>query len=213
MMTNRHSNSPAPHKTLGGVLCGVLLLAFGFTFAGCRAPHPSSIPDRPTTVVSETLVPGDALHLMFIGARDFDQSQRIRSDGKISLPTIGMYKAGGKTLSAVQDELSGLYKKQLQNAEVVVSLDGSAAVVYVIGAVGKSGPVPFTRPITAFEAIMEAGGFQPGLANPKKVVLIRNVGGKQLTKVLDLSPVMKGKTTTAFYLRPYDTLQVQERFF
>jgi hypothetical protein len=33
---------------------------------------------------------------------------------KISLPTIGMYKAGGKTSAAVQDELSELYKKQLQ---------------------------------------------------------------------------------------------------
>jgi len=190
-----------------------LLLALLSGLTGCRAPQPSSIPDRPTAVVSEVLGPGDALHVTFIGNRDFDQSQRIRSDGKISLPTIGEYRAAGKTLSTVQGELSGVYKKQLQNAEVVVSLEGSAAVVYVIGAVGKSGSVPFTRPITAFEAIMEAGGFQPGLANPKKVILVRNVDGKQLTKVLDLSPALKGKTTTPFYLKPYDTLQVTERFF
>jgi polysaccharide export outer membrane protein len=200
-------------KTFPASASIALLLALLLGLAGCRAPAPSTIPDRPTAVVSETLVPGDALHITFIGNRDFDQSQRIRSNGKISLPTIGEYRAGGKTLSTVQGELSGMYKKQLQNAEVVVTLEGTAAAVYVVGAVGKPGKVTFDRPMTAFDAIMESGGFAPGLANPKKVLLIRNVNGKQETKMLDLSPALKGKTTTAFYLKPYDTLQVQERFF
>jgi len=200
-------------NTRSNLLALSLLAAVFFGIAGCRAPAPSAIPDRPTSVVSETLVPGDVLKITFLGNRDFDQVQRIRPDGKIGLPTVGEVRAAGKTLGRLQAELSSLYKKQLQISEVLVNLEGSASVVYVTGAVGKPGKVLLDRPMTAFEAILESGGFAPGLANPKKVLLIRNENGKQQTRVLDLSPTVKGRTSTAFYLKPYDSLQVQERFF
>jgi polysaccharide export outer membrane protein len=180
---------------------------------GCSSPKSSTIPDRPTAAVSDTLAAGDLLRITFIGNREFDQAQRIRPDGKISLPMIGEVEAAGKRLRSVQADLSRLYKPHLQNNEVLVSLENTSAVVYVSGAVGKAGRIPFDRPMTAFEAIMEAGGFSPGLANPKKVILIRNENGKHQTRILDLSPALKGETSSAFYLKPYDTLQVPERFF
>ena len=86
-------------------------------------------------------------------------------------------------------------------------------MVYVSGAVNRPGRVSMERPLTAFEAIMESGGFAPGLANPKKVILVRQSNGRQQTQILDLSPALRNEVGDAFYLNPYDSLIVQEKMF
>ena len=81
------------------------------------------------------------------------------------------------------------------------------------GAVNKPGKVSMERPLTAFEAIMEAGGFAPGLANPRKVLLVRQNSGQQKTEILDLSPALRNEAGGSFYLKPYDSLIVPEKMF
>jgi polysaccharide biosynthesis/export protein len=68
------------------------------------------------------------------------------------------------------------------------------------------------HPITAFEAIMEAGGFDYAKANLKEVVVIRQEGNHTLKFVLNLKQVMEGKPATRFYLKPGDTIYVPEKF-
>jgi len=126
---------------------------------------------------------------------------------------VGEVSARGRSVAALQSDLARRYKSQLQDNDVVVVLDSCAAVVYITGAVNKPGKVPLDRPMTAFEAIMEAGGFDPGLANLKKVTLVRNENGRQLTQTLDLSPTLHEQSSTPFFLKPYDVVYVQERFF
>ncbi len=158
-------------------------------------------------------MPGDTVRISFTGARQHDLAQRIRPDGKISLPMVGEVTAAGKTVAALQADLSRMYKKELQDSEVVVILDGGAAAVYVAGAVNRPSKVPLDRPMTALEAVMEAGGFTSGLANTKKVLLVRNNNGRQYTHTLDLSPALAAGTSSPVFLRPYDVIYVQERFF
>lgn len=189
------------------------VLSLALWSAGCQSPRTAVVSNSPVVVVSERLTPGDVVRVSFTGARQHDVTQRIRPDGKISLPLVGEVTASGKTVGGLQAELGRLYASQLQDNEVVVILDSSAAAVYVNGAVNRPGKVILDRPMTAFEAIMEAGGFDPGLANLKKVRLVRNENGRQQSQTLDLSPVLNGKASTAFFLKPYDVLYVQERFF
>lgn len=190
-----------------------MVLSLATWSAGCQGPRTASVPYTPPVTVSERLVPGDVVRISFTGARQHDVTQRIRPDGRISLPLVGEVTASGKRVGALQSELVSLYRPQLQDNEVVVILDSSASVVYINGAVNRPGRVVLDRPMTAFEAIMEAGGFDPGLANMKKVRLVRNENGRQQTQTLDLSPVLNEKSSTAFFLKPYDVLYVQERFF
>ncbi|RYD74308.1 MAG: hypothetical protein EOP84_20110, partial [Verrucomicrobiaceae bacterium] len=164
-------------------------------------------------VNAAALAPGDVVRISFTGARQHDLAQRIRPDGKISLPMVGEVSASGRSVATLQSDLSRLYKTQLQDSEVVVILDSSAAAVYVTGAVNKPSKVPLDRPMTALEAIMEAGGFDPGLANLKKVLLVRNNNGRQYTQTLDLTPALREQSSEAFFLKPYDVIHVQERFF
>jgi polysaccharide export outer membrane protein len=68
------------------------------------------------------------------------------------------------------------------------------------------------RPMTAFDAIMEAGGFDSTKANLKRVVVIRQEGGRNQKFTLNLKLVMDGKPSEPFYLKPGDTITVPEKF-
>lgn len=157
------------------------------------------------------LASGDVVRLSFPGAPELNVVQKIPADGKLSLPMVGRVSAAGRSLGEMQSTLSSLYAKQLTNQEVVLSVDSSAIPVYVSGAVIQPGKVLLERPMTVLEAIMEAGGFAPGLANPKRVILVRHLGGSHSTRTLDLSPALRGVQSEATEVRPYDVIYVHER--
>jgi protein involved in polysaccharide export with SLBB domain len=156
------------------------------------------------------LAPEDVLKISFTGAPELNQTQKIPADGKLSMPLIGDVYAAGKTLGQLQSELTRLYQPQLQNSEVVVSLESRALPVVVSGAVQKPGKIVFERPATILEAIMEAGGFTPE-ADLKKVSLIRNVNGYQRTEMFDLRPVLRGVPTRATYVSGGDVIFIPEK--
>ena len=181
--------------------------------SGCVSQKSAMIPDQITAQTPVFLAAGDVIKLSFTGAPEYNQSQKIRSDGKISLPLVGEVLAAGKNIGAFQSELSHLYQPQLQNSEIVVSVDVEAAPVYVSGAVNHPGKVVIDGRMTALEAIMEAGGFIEGMSNPKKVQIIRVENGHHTSQVLNLSPALKGQAMSTFYLKPKDVIHVPESFF
>ncbi len=185
---------------------------FAFLITGCKTPQ-QELPVRLTADIPGELAPGDVLRISFPGAPEFNQVQKIRADGKISLPLIGVVDAAGKRLGTFQKELALRYEPHLQMKEVVIAVESSGIPVYVTGAVGKPGKVALDRPMTVLEAIMEAGGFAPGLANQKQVVLVRSDGNQHYTTVLDLSGALKGLGTKAVYVKAYDVIYVREKMF
>ena len=181
--------------------------------AGCQSSAPTPIPADWKAQTPGVLAAGDVLKLTFPGAPELNQSQKIRADGKVSLPVLGETDAAGKRLGDLQRELSRRYEPQLKNSEVLVTLESSTTAVYVGGAVIKPGKVILERPMTALEAIMEAGGFAPDLVNPRKVSVIRNVNGQHTTHLLDLSPGLRGQSSEAFYLKAFDVIYVPQSGF
>src|SRR5262249_10299486 len=141
-----------------------------------------------------------------------NQSQKIRSDGKVSLPLIGEITAAGKTVPALQTELVGLYKSQLRNNDILVTLESGTANVVVSGYVSKPGKFTFDRPTTVFQAIMEAGGASE-YGNLGNVHLVRIVNGEQHTQVLDLKSAMNGQTSKVNYVKDGDVIWVAQRIF
>jgi polysaccharide biosynthesis/export protein len=153
---------------------------------------------------------GDVVKISFPGAPELNQTQKIGTDGTLSLPLIGEVSAAGKSPSDLQRELATLYKPQLQDNEVLVSLESRAVPVVVSGAVQKPGKIVFERPATVLEAIMEAGGFTPE-ADLKRVSVIRIVKGEHRTVVFDLRPVIRGLPTPATYVSGGDVIYVPEK--
>ena len=159
-----------------------------------------------------TLAPGDVIKLTFTGAPELNQSQRIRADGKVSLPLVGEVDAAGKTLVALQSELSQLYKSQLKNSDLLITLESATTQVVISGAVAKPAKIAFDKPTTVFQAIMEAGGAN-AYGNLKSVRLIRMVNGVQHSQVLDLTPTLKGEAVRPFYVRDGDVIYVPQSLF
>jgi polysaccharide export outer membrane protein len=91
-------------------------------------------------------------------------------------------------------------------------LESSALAIFVNGAVLRPGKIMTDRPITALEAIMEAGGFDHTRANLKAVRVIRHEGGQVKNYTLNLKPAFQGKSSEPFYLKRSDIVYVPERF-
>jgi polysaccharide biosynthesis/export protein len=176
---------------------------------GCQSSKPTSYTLPPAQAPSALTV-GDVVKITYPAAPELNQSQKIGTEGTLSLPMIGQVHAAGKTPAALQSELQNLYKSLLQNNEVVVTVESRAIPVVVSGAVQKPGKIVFERPATVLEAIMEAGGFTPE-ADTRKVTVIRIVKGQHQTQRFDLRPVLKGSATTATYVSGGDVIFVPER--
>jgi len=195
--------------------CFMLLLAV-FAFAGCQTSklNESSkqiVPDQSHSEIV-TLQEGDDLKISFPGSASLDTTQQIRRDGKISLPLVGEVQAAGETPDDLQENLIKLYAPQISSKEVIVTVESSAFPVYVTGCVIRPGKISSDKPMTALEAVMEAGGFDYAKANLKGVRVIRREEGGSKSYTLNLKTVLNGKEGKPFYLKPSDIVYVPERF-
>src|SRR5438046_3925493 len=158
------------------------------------------------------LASGDVVKLTFSSAPELNQSQKVRVDGKLSLPLIGEVDAAGKTVGQLQSDLIQLYKPQLKTPEVTVSLEGSVTTVTVSGTVAKPARITFASPTTASQAIMQAGG-PSEYGTLRHVRLHRIVNGVQKSQVFDLHGMLKGEDTKPFYVRDGDVIYVPQSTF
>jgi len=193
-----------------GLALGLLALV-----AGCQtqSPPPGGVAEQ-TTVAPATIAlrEGDMLKISFPGSPSLDTSQQIRRDGKITLPLVGEVQAAGMSTETLQQNLVKLYAPQLATKEVVVTLASSSFPVFVTGSVVRPGKIVSDHPITALDAIMEAGGFDYTKANLKAVRVIRHEGDRAVNYTLNLKLVLEGKEGKQFYLQPSDIVFVPERF-
>ena len=155
---------------------------------------------------------GDVLKISFPGSPSMDTTEQIRPDGKIRMPLIGEVEAAGMTPAALETKLVETYKDQLSTKEVTVEVENSAFPIYITGMVLRPGKILSDHPLTALDAIMEAGGFDEARANAKNVVVIRRVGSVMKNYTLNLRAVLEGKQSEPFYLKPGDIVYVPERF-
>jgi len=196
------------------------MLRFGFAFIvlvslwcnGCQSSSDHEFANELQASTPVRLSPGDTIKLTFAATPDLNQSQKIRADGKVNLPLIGEVTASGKTLPDFQNELVRLYKPQLRNSEVVVTLESGIVQVVVSGSVVRPQTLQFDRPTTVFQAIMAAGGANE-YGTLKKVRLIRTINGEQQNQVLNLSPSLKRETSQAIYVKDGDVIFVQQSPF
>lgn len=194
------------------IFSGIFLAAV-LAFTGCATSDGAKPPPAPTAH-SETIIlrAGDILEVSFPGSANLDSTQQIRRDGKIVLPLVGEVDAAGMSPDALQQSLIKLYAAQLSSKEVVVSLKSSSFPVFVTGSVIHPGKILSDHPITALEAVMEAGGPDYTTANLKAVKVIRNENGTMKNYKVNLKAVLDGDNSQPFYLKPEDIIYVSERF-
>lgn len=94
------------------------------------------------------------------GLVGFDQVLTISADGHVALPEIGVFTAGGKTISTMQDELQdALHSRYKSPMTIAIAIEASEArIIYVDGEVGHPGAFPLAANMTLLKAVTLAGG-------------------------------------------------------
>lgn len=205
-----------PRETSPLFLAFLMAICFGLTASGCKSPAFSKVDLPPPPQVSSgtnVLQEGDFVSITFQYSTNFNATQKIPLDGLLNLESIGPVKASGKTPEQLQTELARLYRPQTKDDIVTVKLLAGSTGIYVSGAVFHPGRIPMERPMTAFEAIMEAGGFDPNRAKLSAVTVVRIEAGRQKIVHLDLKRVLRGKGESPFYLKPFDIVHVPTKTF
>lgn len=64
----------------------------------------------------------DKLSIKFVHTPELNEEQKIRPDGKVSLPYIGSYYVVGKTIEQIREELTAKYSKILIDPEIYVTI-------------------------------------------------------------------------------------------
>ena len=187
------------------------LLFVALVCGGCQSPLPP-LPNPPGPKTAVRLSPGDVIKVAYADESIPDQTQKIRRDGKVSLPLIGEVTAAGKRVIDFQHELVRRYEGQLENNEVLVTLENGTATVTVSGFANKPGVYPFDRPTTIYQAVMQAGGVSD-YGSPSNVRLTRIINGVQLTESINLRPAIRGQPTKPKYVQDGDVIYISRSLF
>lgn len=177
----------------------------------CQTQLPP-LPNPPGPYTSVRLSPGDVLRLSFAEESDLDQTQRIRRDGKISLPYLGEVTAAGKRVIDLQRELIRRYDQYLDNPEVLVTLENGLGTVIVSGFANKPGAITFDRPTTVYQAIMQAGGVSD-YGSASNIHLTRIIDGVQRTERINLRPSIHGEPIYPKYVQDGDVIYISRSLF
>ena len=158
------------------------------------------------------LSPGDVIKLSFAEETDLDQVQKIRRDGKVSLPLIGEVTAAGKRVIDFQQQLINLYESHLDNPDLAVTLESGVANVIVSGFANRPGKYAFDRPTTVYQAVMEAGGVSD-YGSASNIHLTRIINGVQRTETINLRQSIHGNPIYPEYVQDGDVIYISRSLF
>src|SRR6266496_6480618 len=192
------------------LLFALVVLAM-LTLGSCQSPLPP-LPNPPGPHTAVRLSPGDVIKLSFAEESDLDQVQKIRRDGKISLPFLGEVTAAGKRVIDLQRELVSRYDEYLESPEVLVTLENGLATVIISGFATYPGKITFDRPTTVYQAIMQAGGVSD-YGSLSNIHLTRIINGVQRTERISLRPSIRGKTIQPEYVQDGDVIYISRSLF
>lgn len=189
-----------------------LAVAILTAVAGCQTPQTTAPAETAEHSDAIILREGDVLKITFPGAPNLNDSQQIRRDGKIALSMVGEVVAAGLTPADLEKEILKLYSSQLVTKEVTVTVTSSSFPIFVTGAVIRPGKILSDHPISALEAIMEAGGFDYTKADLGHVRVVRTEKDGTKNYTLNLKEALQARQSTPFYLKPSDIVYVPEKF-
>jgi polysaccharide export outer membrane protein len=135
----------------------------------------------------------------------------VRPDGMITVPLIKETAVAGLTPRQAETLITDRLSKYLNSPNVTVVVTASSSKkVYVIGAVRKEGPLPYTYRMTVMQALSEAGGLSE-YAKRRKVYILRSEGGREYRLDFNYEEVLRGERMEQnIVLLPGDTVVIPQ---
>jgi polysaccharide biosynthesis/export protein len=132
----------------------------------------------------------------------------VRPDGMISLALVGDVPAAELTPMQLGANIAERLKKFIQDPSVSVVVTAvNSQRIFMIGEVGRVGPLVLTPGMTPLQAISSAGGLST-FANPKRIYILRGAPGKQVKIPFNYKLALKGDSKQLISLEPGDTIVV-----
>jgi polysaccharide biosynthesis/export protein len=156
--------------------------------------QPASAPPAVSAVASPNYIiqPQDVLEVQVWKEPEVTKTVPVRPDGKISLPLLNDVQAAGLTAAGLTADISDKLKKFISDPQVtVIVTQVNSQRIYVMGEVLRGGTYPLLPGMTVLQGLSDAGGFTP-FANPKKIYVLRDQGGKQVKLPFNYKDVVKG---------------------
>ena len=163
---------------------------------------PMDLPAGPDYVLG----PGDGLNIDLWGSVSQRLHRVIDSEGRLSLPEVGVVQVSGHSLGDVQHIVQAALRSQYRELDADVSLDRLRTIrVYVVGDVQRPGAYEVSSLSTPLNALFEAGG--PTSKGSMRVV--KHYRGNQLVENVDLYDLLLyGVQAGAQRLESGDTILV-----
>jgi polysaccharide biosynthesis/export protein len=179
----------------------------GQTTAPAVPPAASANYAGPMDASRYVIGPEDSLQITVWKEPTLSGTIPVRPDGMISLVLVGDIPAAGMTPTALSTDISQRLKKYIQDPVVtVVVLGVNSQRVFLVGEVGKVGPVVMTPGMTPLQAIVTGGGLTQ-FANSRRIYILRTTSGKQQKIPFNYKQALKGENAGVSLL-PGDTIVV-----
>ncbi|HEX8400919.1 MAG TPA: polysaccharide biosynthesis/export family protein [Allosphingosinicella sp.] len=189
-------------RATGAVIALALLAGCGGGGRGGPIPYnvePTvfTAPDTPAVATLEEdyrIAPLDTVKVSVFQVPDLSGEFEVDLTGNIAMPLLGNVKAVDMTTAQLDQRLTQqLGAKYLQSPDVSIGIKSSTRRnVTVDGAVRNPGVFPVNGPITLIQVIALAKGTEEN-ANPRRVAVFRQIGGKRMAAAFDLTSIRRGE--------------------
>lgn len=185
---------------------GGLLLLLTILISGCANTRGGPIaydtvnftaPDSPelvSTTEQYRINPLDTLAITVFQMPALSGDYQVDLSGNLDLPLLGAVPVRGKSSDELAAELRTRYgAKYLNNPQVQVAAKAiNPQTITVDGSVMKPGIYPVRGRITLIQAVAMASGTTE-MANPRRVVIFRQINGKRQGAAFDLDSIRKAQ--------------------
>ena len=169
-------------KNIIKCLLSAVLLNFSISFASIAQ----------NTQSGYRLGPGDLLEISVWKEEGLEKQVLVRPDGGITFPLVGELKAGGKTVTQLQDALIKGIKRFIPDPVITVSvLQINSNKIYVVGKVARPGEFVGSRYLDVMQALSMAGGLN-AYASSNNIKILRRVKGKETAIPFEYDTVAAG---------------------
>jgi|SRR5882762_5869907 len=196
------------HLSTRAVWCGVVA-------ASCAQIGPFVwVDDYPFPAEHESnaeyrIVPGDVLSVVVYRQEGMSVRERVRHDGKVSLPFLRDVQAAGLSPSALADRIQTALKDYINVPVVTVTVEETRPLaVPVLGEVSHPGQFNLEKGAGVLDALAAAGGFTEFAHRDRIFVLRRQPALVRIRCTFEALSRGRGRAI-AFRLQPGDVVVVE----
>jgi polysaccharide export outer membrane protein len=169
----------------------LFVAVFGLALAILPATCPAA-EEPPTGLSSYVIGPGDVLEISVWKDEALSRQVVVLPSGKISFPLVGEVVAAGKTVTALQEELTQRITRYVPDPVLTVGVQQvNSLMIYVIGRVNHPGRFVLNTEVNVLQALAMAGGLNQ-YAKKGKILIFRETGGQTQIFNFDYGDVAGG---------------------